>query len=408
MLISVYRHALRATLYIYLFILKALSAARYFQRKPIDRNGLCVLLTGTFYSDQWIDTHLRPLAYSRHVDRVIMVACRRGPDIEGVEYAIPPKVMRKFLGEVPSRLIFFCFSAFRIRPDVIGGFHILLNGLIALMLSRILGSRSLYVCGGGPREVEGGGYLTENRIFKRIGSEDKVLEHILIKLVNYFDVIAVMGQRAVEYFRRNGVSAPIYIQPGGFNAEMYCCADSVAEYDLIFIGRISRVKRIDIFIDVLNMLKSECVPGIKAVVVGDGPERPMAEELCKQQDLEENVHFVGWQSNVSEWLQKSKIFVMTSESEGLSQALIQAMMCGLPSVVSNVGDLADLVSNNENGFLINNMDKIEYANKINMLLSDSALYDAFRKASIRGGSKYKLENAAGVWDEILQTSTTLG
>ena len=52
--------------------------------------------------------------------------------------------------------------------------------------------------------------------------------------------------------------------------------------------------------------------------------------------------FVGHQEDVAAWLSKSRVFVLTSDSEGLSLSMMEAMMCGLPAVVSDVGDLGDL------------------------------------------------------------------
>ena len=58
------------------------------------------------------------------------------------------------------------------RPDVIGGFHLLVNGLLACLLARLSGARSLYFCVGGPAEVLDGGLLSENRIFGRLQHPD--------------------------------------------------------------------------------------------------------------------------------------------------------------------------------------------------------------------------------------------
>lgn len=361
-----------------------------------------ILLTGTYYSDQWIETHLRPLAAARNVKLVQMVACRKGPEIEGVEYLIPSNWIQKILGEVPSRLLLFCIVAIRTRPDIVGGFHLLINGLVSLTLGKVIGASTLYICGGGAREVLGGGYLTENKIFKRIGVEDKNIENCLIEYVNYFDLVIVMGRGASNYFRQKGVTAPIYIQAGGFNAEKYYCADNNETcFDIIFIGRISRVKRIDIFVEMINMLKKTYIPNIKAVIVGDGPERPLAEHLVKEYRLEQNIHFAGWQSNVWDWLRDSKLFVLTSESEGLSQALIQAMMCGLPAVVFDVGDLSDLIVHHKNGYLIKDMDVESFVQVSAGLLMDNRKYAKFRSEAIIDSEKYKLNYAAKTWESLL-------
>jgi glycosyltransferase involved in cell wall biosynthesis len=54
--------------------------------------------------------------------------------------------------------------------------------------------------------------------------------------------------------------------------------------------------------------------------------------------IDRNVRFAGHQNTVEDWLRKSKVFVLTSDSEGLSLSMMEAMMCGLPAIVSDVGE----------------------------------------------------------------------
>ena len=61
------------------------------------------------------------------------------------------------VGGTPARLLTFAWLALRERPHVLGGFHLLLNGLVTQLLARLCGARSLYFCGGGPTEVLDGG-----------------------------------------------------------------------------------------------------------------------------------------------------------------------------------------------------------------------------------------------------------
>ena len=83
----IYRWFLRTfTLVIYgLLRIACLIPQRRSTEAPLD-----ILLTGTFYTEQWLATHLVPLARSSRVNRVLMVASRPVPQIEGVEGAYPP------------------------------------------------------------------------------------------------------------------------------------------------------------------------------------------------------------------------------------------------------------------------------------------------------------------------------
>ena len=68
--------------------------------------------------------------------------------------------------------------------------------------------------------------------------------------------------------------------------------------------------------------------------------------------LEENIRFLGNQVNVRDYLIASDIYIMPSKFEGLSISCIEAMACGLPSILYNSPGLRDMITNDDNGFLI--------------------------------------------------------
>ena len=104
---------------------------------------------------------------------------------------------------------------------------------------------------------------------------------------------------------------------------------------------------------------------------------------------------------MADWLRRSRVFVLTSESEGLSQALLQATMCGLPAIVSDVGDLRDCINHRENGFLVPELTVEAFAGYFVTLLDDKQTYEDFRKNALQSAARYQVPNVARVWDEIL-------
>jgi hypothetical protein len=144
-------------------LLGACAATRFlfgWRKAPPPRpGGADILLTGTFHSHNWIGAHLRPLASSPACRRIRLVALSEAPPLDRLEVIHPPAWLRRLVGAVPSRLLTFVAEALRERPDWVGGFHLLINGLVAGALARVVGARSLYICVGGPAEVEDGGLL---------------------------------------------------------------------------------------------------------------------------------------------------------------------------------------------------------------------------------------------------------
>lgn len=394
----VYRWLLRAALVTYnglILLVKLLPKRKYNEKK-----GFRVLATGTFYSDHWLITHLRPMGNAENCIHLKMVAAATVPQMNKVFGAYAPKWLEKIIGQVGARLLYFCWLAIKERPDVLVGFHLLLNGLFVVLLAKLIGAKSVYICGGGPREVVGGGFATENRIFSQIGQADYFIEAQLLKVVNEMDLVVSMGTSAIEFFKNKGVKTQFEIVPGGFDDNFFSPNTKQNKlYDLILIGRLSEIKRVDRFLGAIKLAK-EKLPSLNAVIVGDGPDKKNLEELALKLGIADDVDFVGWQNNVHTWLQKSKCFVLTSDSEGLSQALIQAMMTGLPSITSDVGDLQDLLKNNESGYLVSPLSEINFATAYIQLFSSQNKKNEFSRKSYSDTRRFSLTQVSLQWNEI--------
>ncbi len=384
------------------FYLLMLSLAKALKRRcrPVDGDGYEILLTGTFYSDNWILSHLCPLAHSQACKVVYMVAQNPVPEISKVVPVYPPKWLNNIVGTDISRLLIFFWTGFSLRPHMVGGFHLLLNGLSSLLLSKIVGARSLYICGGGPREILGGGYSTENRIFSKLNNPDTVIEKMLIRAISDFDLVIVRGKRAVRFFKNRNATSNFYIVPGGIDGRRFRQGSVAPTFDLIFVGRLSSVKRVNLFLNAVKIIK-ESIPAVRVVVVGDGPLLESLKKLSQDLDIGNNVQFVGQQANVEDWLKQSKVFVLTSKSEGRSLAMMEAMLTGLPVVVPRVGDLDEMVDDNINGYLVSKAIPANFAEKIRALLLNPERLETFGKAAIRKAQECEMGAVSRLWDSIL-------
>jgi len=369
--------------------------------KHSPKMGFDILLTGTFYSKNWIDSHLYPLAQSKYCNFIKIVSVFPIQESDKIKVIYPAKFLRKTIGNVPARMLTFMWVGIRQRPAFVGGFHLLFNGLAAAFLGKIIQAQSIYFCVGGPAEVLGGGISSENRLFAKIKNPDTLLENQLINAVKYFDLIITMGTRAEKFFRKNGVERDIYVVSGGIDSIRFSPSDELHDIDIITVGRLEPIKRFDLFIKSLAEIKKTC-PAVKAAIIGHGSLVSELKNLTIELNLEDNILFPGAQENVEEWLQRSKIFMLTSDSEGLSLAMMEAMMCGLPAIVSNVGDLGDLVDDGKNGFLITQRTPIAFASAALKLLSSSACLSNFSAQARKSAEQYGKEETICRWDTIFE------
>jgi len=394
-------HALvRAGLVFYNALLKIVRAIRSTPRQP-GPGGHHILLTGTFKSEAWVEHHLRPMAASDGCRKVTIVATNPVPGLARVRLVEPPKWLVACLGPAGSRLIVFALIALRERPDIVGGFHLLFNGLAAALIAPIVGARSMYICVGGPAEVLDGGILAENRLFNALRTPDRVVERLLLQAVRTFDLIITMGTSGRSFFRERGVTSDINVIPGGLDLALYTPSSEPPSVDVIFVGRLEPIKRPRLLLEAIAAARSR-LGHLSATIVGDGALRRELEAHALAIGLGESVTFTGQRSDAVALLAQARIFVLTSQSEGVSLSLMEALACGVPGVVAQVGDLPDVLADGVNGFLVDSDDPLEFGNRLVQLLSDEPLRRRFAEAARRSAEAYGVAATTRRWDSVLR------
>jgi len=209
-----------------------------------------------------------------------------------------------------------------------------------------------------------------------------------------------MGTKAVSFFQAEGVDADFHVVSGGIDSTRFRPTEEHSSFDLILTGRLAGIKRIDIFLQAVRDVADE-LPEIRAVVLGDGELRDELQKYALDLGIGQNLSFVGHQDDVENWLCKSKIFVLTSDSEGLSLSMMEAMMCGLPAIVSDVGDLGDLVEDGVNGYLGPRRSPHLFADRIVEVLSDARKLADFSQAARHSALRYETQATIRHWDNIV-------
>lgn len=153
------------------------------------------------------------------------------------------------------------------------------------------------------------------------------------------------------------------------------------DYPLIMmVARFEVPKRQDALLAALMELPE--VPW-RIQFIGDGSLRPALEKYVTDKGFADRVTFLGNQSKVTELLAQAQLFVLLSDWEGLPISIIEAMRAGLPIIATNVGGVSELVTDNNNGFLIDREDKELLKQRLRQLLTDAALRQKMGDASER-------------------------
>ena len=120
---------------------------------------------------------------------------------------------------------------------------------------------------------------------------------------------------------------------------------------VIYVGRFTSVKSLPTVLEALAHSLGSC-PDLHLVLVGDGPERELLEEQVCDLGLKSHVTFTGSQKNVKHFLNAADIFVLPSKSEGISNALLEAMSVGLACISTSVGGGNEVLDKGRCGLLI--------------------------------------------------------
>jgi len=143
---------------------------------------------------------------------------------------------------------------------------------------------------------------------------------------------------------------------------------------LLCIAAHNEKKALDVLIRAFAVVK-DGDPGIRLVLVGDGPLRPQVEELSKTLGLDGRLEFLGWRgrAEIARLLHGCQVFVLPSRSEPFGIAIIEAMACRKPVVASAVGGIPEIIENGKTGILVDPDNPAALANALLNLLKDPSL-----------------------------------
>jgi glycosyltransferase involved in cell wall biosynthesis len=167
------------------------------------------------------------------------------------------------------------------------------------------------------------------------------------------------------------------------------------------LGRMTDQKGYDVLVRGLREL-----PGVTAVVVGDGPQRSEIEALASAVGVRDRFKVLGWRADARRYLPVLDVFVLPSRFEGFPLSIVEAMLAGTPVVATDVGSISEAIVHGETGLLVSPDDPDALARAVQALLDDPprrrALAEAARhRASERFTARVMAAGYRQLYEEIL-------
>ncbi len=166
------------------------------------------------------------------------------------------------------------------------------------------------------------------------------------------------------------------------------------------ISNFRKVKRIPDVIDIFYKIQQKL--DVKLMMVGDGPEKEKAEQLCEKLGITSKVIFFGNSNEVDRILSYTDLFLLPSETESFGLAALEAMAWGVPVISSNSGGLPEVNFEGVSGYLGNVGDTEDMAQKAISILEDDTNLSFFKKNALEVAKKFDIKNILPLYESLYE------
>jgi glycosyltransferase involved in cell wall biosynthesis len=199
----------------------------------------------------------------------------------------------------------------------------------------------------------------------------KMQRKFLVRSLNRFGMITTPSAELARFIEGWGVKRPVVVIPNGVNCHLIQKKSS--DNSVVSVSRLVSWKNIDL------LIQACAETNLALKVIGEGPERAKLEATARE--FGADVSFLGEikGDGVVQVLSESGVFALISDYEGLSFALLEAMMVGIPVVVSSNAGNTQVIQNEVNGLVVSigNLDQTKQA--LSRLITDNHLKESLSK-----------------------------
>lgn len=185
-----------------------------------------------------------------------------------------------------------------------------------------------------------------------------------------------------------------------FNSFQRAIMAKPSERIITHVSNFRKVKRIPDVIHIFNKIQQK-IPA-KLLMVGDGPEKEEAENLCAALNILDKVIFLGNSNEVDKILSYSDLFLLPSETESFGLAALEAMAWSVPVISSNSGGLSEVNFDGISGYLSNIGNIDEMAENALRILQDDSTLNRFKKNALEVAKKFDIKNILPLYEAIYQ------
>ena len=229
-------------------------------------------------------------------------------------------------------------------------------------------------------------------------------------------VTAVSEYLKHETYKNFDIKQEIKVIPNFIDLERFKATDQTelkkelapkGEKIIVHVSNFRKVKRVPVVIQIFAKTLEKGVSA-KLVLVGDGPDRQVAEKQCRSLGICEHVHFMGKWERVEDILSIADLFLIPSGSETFGLAALEAMSCSVPVISSDIGGLPEVNVHGETGYFCALDDVNCMADYAVQILSNPILHSTLAKNARKRAEKFNENHVVlqyeGFYEQIRSSS----
>ncbi|WP_298116989.1 N-acetyl-alpha-D-glucosaminyl L-malate synthase BshA [Flavobacterium sp.] len=231
--------------------------------------------------------------------------------------------------------------------------------------------------------------------------------------INKSDVVTSVSESLKEdTYKHFNIKKDIHVIPNFIelgkhrNESLISCQRSVMaekhEKIITHISNFRKVKRIPDVVKIFYKIQQQ-IPS-KLMMVGDGPEREIAEKMCYDLGIQDKVIFFGNSNEIDQILSYSDLFLLPSETESFGLAALEAMAWSVPVISSNSGGLPEVNFDGKSGFLSNVGNIDEMAENALKILNNNETLNTFKENALAVAQQFDIANILPLYEELYKTA----
>jgi glycosyltransferase involved in cell wall biosynthesis len=358
-------------------------------------------------ANKTLQYHLTPLSLSKSLNDIYLIRDFKSPDLLKISQFVPPFPLNKIpLLSFLYKFLAMCIISIVKKPNLVIGYLFFPHGLLSLLVGKITNRKTGVFLIAGPLEFyELGKSPVDKYAYTKDLPKFKLKNNVIKRIFMMYDYIFVAGSYTRNFLIKNDIS------PHKIVTIPYCLPFRKVErlekkYDLIYVGRVEKGKHVDSIIAMANLLVNQFNKvDLKIMIIGGGSQLSFIKKMANEYNLNKNIEFLGYTSDIDDYLFSSKIFVNPSERETGPYTILEAFSCGVPVITSNCGDtVKDVVVNGYNGFIINDYDNVlQYVEKIVYLLDNVEYLDMLSEGAFNTMANKHYSDCSKIWDSFFSS-----